>query len=160
MNKSECIKFLAESGIDHYVIEHPAVFTVDEVDQIELPERETETKNLFLRDDKKRNYYLLVMESHKRADLAKVRETLCSRPLRFGSEKDLLAKLGLLKGSVTALGILNDEAKEVQVFIDRYFENARIACHPMENTATVYMNTSDLIAMLREHGNSVEFIDL
>jgi len=160
MNKIECIEFLKEKQIDHYVVEHPAVFTVEEVDQIELPERETETKNLFLRDDKKRNYYLLVMESHKRADLAKIRDIWGSRPLRFASENDLMAILGLEKGSVTALGILNDEERRVQVFVDRYFENARIACHPMENTASVYMNTCDLVDMLREHGNSVEYIDL
>ncbi|MBQ0079527.1 MAG: prolyl-tRNA synthetase associated domain-containing protein [Eubacterium sp.] len=160
LNKQDVYEYLKATGIDHYIVEHPAVFTVDEVDQIELPERETETKNLFLRDDKKRNYYLLVMESHKRANLAKVREILGSRPLKFASEKDLLEIMGLLKGSVTALGILNDEERKVQVFIDRYFQGKRIACHPNENTATVYMNTDDLVKIIKDHGNPLDYIDL
>lgn len=160
MNKIECYEFLDNNNVEYYAIEHPPVFTVDEVDQIELPERETETKNLFLRDDKKRNYYLLVMKAHKRADLAKLRETFGSRPLRFASENDLMKYMGLTKGSVTALGILNDEENKVQVYMDRDFEGARIACHPMINDATVYMNTGDLVALLEAHGNPVTYIDL
>ena len=66
-------------------------------------------KNLFLRDDKKRHYYLVVVKKDKAVDLKGLRALLGSRPLSFASEQDLSRCLGLPKGAVTPLGILNDE---------------------------------------------------
>ena len=78
------------------------------------------------------------------------------------SPQELLEKLGLIAGSVTPLGILNDQDKEVKVFFDRELtENeGLIGVHPNENTATVWMKTQDLIEIIREHGNEVVIVDL
>ena len=37
-------------------MEHPAVYTMAEVADIQLPYPEADAKSLFLRDDRKRNY--------------------------------------------------------------------------------------------------------
>ena len=63
----------------------------------------------------------------------------------------------LAPGSVTPLGILNDEARKVIFFIDEAFftQPALIGVHPNDNTATVWLQTDDLIAMIQAHGNQV-----
>lgn len=35
-----------------------------------------------------------------------------------------------------------------------------IGCHPNDNTATVWLKADDLVALIKEHGNTVSFVDL
>ena len=56
MNKQELYQFLDEQKIEYSVIEHAPVYTVEEAEKLCLPHPEAGAKNLFLRDDKKRNY--------------------------------------------------------------------------------------------------------
>jgi Ala-tRNA(Pro) deacylase len=60
---------------------------------------------------------------------------------------------------VTPFGILNDESHAVQVHIDAYFQGRTISVHPNENNATVYLNADVLVDILREHGNTVSYLD-
>ena len=46
-------------------------------------------KNLFLRDDKRREYYLVTVRQDKRVDLKALRRALGSRPLSFGRTRSL-----------------------------------------------------------------------
>ena len=46
-------------------------------------------KNLFLRDDKRREYYLVAVRQDKRVDLKALRRALGSRPLSFGRTRSL-----------------------------------------------------------------------
>ena len=57
MNKQETYRFLKEHGISCEITEHKAVFNMEELDSVALPYPEWDAKNLFVRDDKKRNYY-------------------------------------------------------------------------------------------------------
>ena len=50
--------YLKEKNVLHEVTEHKAVYNMEEVSQIDIPYPEAEAKNLFVRDDKKINYYL------------------------------------------------------------------------------------------------------
>ena len=59
MNKHEIYNLLSKKEIWHEITEHAAVFNMEEVAQIELPYPEAEAKNLFIRDDKKRYFYLI-----------------------------------------------------------------------------------------------------
>lgn len=147
-------------GVNYELAEHGAVRTIDELAAMELPHKEAIAKNLFLRDDKKRNYYLVSIHEEKRADLKALRHKLGSRPLSFASGEDLAALLGLEKGSVTPLGILNDRERRVAVCIDAAFSGGLIGVHPNKNTATVFLNTEELVNLLRRHGNPVEFVEL
>ena len=52
MNKQETYEYLKNSNIDYEVVEHEKVFTIDEVDELNIPGKEKIAKNLFLRDDK------------------------------------------------------------------------------------------------------------
>ncbi len=160
MNKQEVYAFLDEQKINYIAIEHSPVFTVEEAEQLCLPNPEAGAKNLFLRDDKKRNYYLLTVRDALPVDLKHFQALIGSRRLSFASEEDLTSFLKLKKGAVTPFGILNDETPTVQVYIDAYFENKEISVHPNENNATVYLAANDLVELLKVHGNRVEYIEL
>ena len=150
---------LDEKGINYEKVEHTAVYTIDEMLAIGLPHSDRIAKNLFVRDDKKRNYYLFTVSEEKRADMKELRRRLGTRPLTFASEDDLGAIMGLQKGSVTPFGTLNDSEHKVQVYIDESFRGGLIGIHPNENTATVFMAADDLLNMLTDNGVKAEYFD-
>lgn len=154
------LTLLTDKQIAFHVEEHIPVYTIDEMTALSLPDGDAVAKNLFVRDDKKRKYYLIVIRQDKTVNLKVLRETLGTRPLSFASETDLWNYLKLTKGAVTPFGILNDESRSVTVVIDKAFEGKQIAVHPNENTATVWLNTDDLVAILQEHGNPVVSAEL
>ena len=55
-------------------------------------------KNLFVRDDKKRNYYLITVKGNKRADLKEFKIQNNLRPLSFASGQDLYNIMQLTPG--------------------------------------------------------------
>lgn len=160
MNKEEIYQYLDSRGIVYEVTEHQAVYNMAQLDQVALPYPEDDAKNLFVRDDKKRTYYLLTVRGDKRADLKAFRRQHQTRPLTFASAEDLAALLGLIPGAVTPLGLLNDEARRVEWFLDEDFAGpaGRIGVHPNDNTATVWLRTADLVGLVRNHGNPVHVV--
>ena len=136
MNKQEIYAFLAAKGLWHEITEHRAVYTMAELSDIAVPYPEADAKNLFVRDDKKQNYYLITVKGNKRADPK--------------------------AGSVTPFGILNDAKREVKVFLDEDFFKAPglIGVHPNDNTATVWLKAKDLAGIIQEHGNELYLVQI
>src|SRR5699024_7740708 len=126
------------------------------------PYPEVNAKNLFVRDDKKRNYYLISVKGDKRVELKEFRNQNNTRSLSFASENDLMNIMNLIPGSVTPLGILNDKELKVQFYIDKDFMNDShlIGVHPNDNTATIWLKVEDLIAVIKEHGNQVYIVEI
>ena len=157
MDKRETYEYLKDHDIEFEITEHEAVYNMEELDAVDLPYPGDDAKNLFVRDDKKRNYYLITVKGDKRINLKDFRKTFETRPLRFASEDDLMNIIGLIAGAVTPLGLLNDEERKVQLYIDEDFlgDAGRIGVHPNDNTATVWLQASDLIDLVRDHGNEV-----
>lgn len=157
MNKQDIYEYLDTNRINYEVTEHDAVFNMAEAAKISLPYPEAEAKNLFIRDDKKRNYYLITVKGDKRVDLKEFRSRFGTRALTFASADDLSNIMGLIPGSVTPLGLLNDTDCRVQFFLDSEFENppGLIGIHPNDNTATVYLKPDDLIKIIKNRGNTV-----
>ena len=162
MNKQEIYGFLAENGVWHEITEHKAVFNMAELAEVETPYPEGDAKNLFLRDDKKRGYYLLTVRGDKRVDLKQFRRAHGLRPLSFASEEELAALLGLFPGAVTPLGLLNDAQHSVKLFLDAELlaPPGLVGVHPNDNTATVWLKTEDLLRILREHGSEAEVTEI
>ena len=156
----EIFALLDDAGVAYEALRHPAVYTIDGLDALELPKKERIAKNLYLRDDKRRHYYLVVAEKGKRADLKALRRTISSRPLSFASKEETEKLLGVSSGSVSPIGILNDEDRKTKVLIDDFFLGGEIGVHPNENTATLWLKTEDLMEMIRRHGTAVETVVL
>ena len=161
MNKQDIYDLMTARGFWHEITEHGAVYNMSELAEIELPYPEADAKNLFVRDDKKRNYYLITVKGDKRVDLKEFRKSQGTRNLSFSSPDDLATIMGLIPGAVTPLGVLNDEERRVILYLDReVVEGGLVGIHPNDNTATLWMKTEDLIALVREHGNEVNVISL
>lgn len=162
MDKQAIFDYLAGKKIRHEITEHRAVFNMAELAAIDIPYPEADAKNLFVRDDKKRNYYLISVKGDKRVDLKAFRQAQGTRALSFASDQDLMEILGLEPGAVTPLGILNDTEKKVKVFLDQAFFEAPglIGVHPNDNTATVWLDPADLVQIITEHGNELELFEL
>ena len=95
-------------------------------------------------------------------DLKEFRKKNQTRPLSFASEQELMELMGVIPGAVTPLGVLNDEERKVQVFLDQDLieGSGLVGVHPNDNTATIWMKTKDLMDLIREHGNAVSVIEL
>ena len=161
MNKSETLYYLDQLGNKYEIVEHQAVYNMAEMEKIALPHPEADAKNLFVRDDKKRNYYLLTIKGDKRVNLQQFHEENGTRRLSFASPQDLKEKLDLAPGSVTPLGLLNDSHHEISFYLDSYFsDQPRIAIHPNDNTATIWLKPQALIHFIKDLGNPVKVVKM
>ncbi len=162
MTKQETYDYLTDHGIAYEVTEHPAVFNMAELDAVELPYPDADAKNLFVRDDKHRFYYLITVKGDKRVNLKEFRKQQGTRPLTFASDEELRAILDLYPGAVTPLGLLNDADRKVKFFLDESFTQGcgLVGIHPNDNTATVWIKTNDLIQLIKDHGNEVHITAL
>ena len=158
-HKTKIYELLEKENIPYEKVEHEPVYTVAEADALNLPHPEAATKNLFLKD-KKGRYFLLVARENIPVNLKELQGTLGSAALHFASAESLLEILGLIPGSVSPLGVLNDEDRCVEVVIDAGLKGKIIAMHPNENTATVWMGESELSRIILNHENKVRFVEL
>ena len=152
--RPDILRILEEKDIKYREFTHEAVFTIDEAESLSIPgfDMSRVPKNLFLRDDKKRAYYLVSIENHKTADLKALRHLIESKPLSFASEEDLGRILMLGKGEVTPFGLLNDGEHKAEFIMDSFFSDGVIGIHPNDNSETVFLPSSDLISILSEAG--------
>ena len=159
MKKQEIYDYLSSLGIEYETTEHEAIFNVEELEAAKLPHPEAQAKNLFVRDDKKRHYYIITVKEYKNVNLKNFRLKHGLRPLSFASADDLMSMMKLSPGSVTPLGLLNDESAAVELYLDDEFTGL-IGVHPNENTATVWILVNDLLTIIKEHGNPVHVVEI
>ena len=159
LDKKDTYDLLDQYHFVYEVYEHSAVYTIEDLDTLNLLHSDQIVKNLFLCDDKKRNYYLVTVPGHKTVDLKSLSKKIPSRRLSFASEKALRELLMLKKGCVTPLGVLNNTQKNVVVAFDRDLQNQRIGIHPMENTATVFIAFENIKKLIKDHGNAIVMCD-
>ena len=139
----DIFKILDELKIKYDVLEHQAVYTVEEAKQLEDMIEGLGCKNLFL-TDKKGNYFLFVLEENKKANLKELAKLLNVSKLTFGSEEALQEILGLEPGSVTPLSIINDKENKVLLIIDNDIVEEKILVHPNTNTKTMSIEFKDI----------------
>ena len=147
----DIFKVLDELNIKYEVLTHKAVYTVEEAKKIENMIDGIGCKNLFL-TDKKGSYYLLILEENKMANLKELANHLKVPKLTFASSIELKQILNLEPGSVTPLGIINDQVNKVLLIIDTYLIDKRVLVHPNTNTKTISIQYNDLIKFI-EHTN-------
>ena len=162
MNKEMIYDYLNKKNIRYELIEHEAVYTMEDLSKLDIPYPDSDAKNLFVCDDKKENYYLITVKNNKRVNLKDFQKEYHTRPLSFASSDDLFTFLKLTPGAVTPFGLLNDKNLKVKLYLDKEFldGNHLIAVHPNDNTATVWLKVEDLIDIIRKHGNMVDIIQL
>ncbi|PID70700.1 hypothetical protein CSB37_01285 [bacterium DOLZORAL124_38_8] len=152
---------LADLNISYEVLEHPAFFSCEESVEFAAQNPGGHAKTLFLRDKKKKHYFLAVVEDKHRIDTKALCQYLeCSGgKLSFGSAEDLQQILQVRPGSVTPFALLSDNQNKIQrVLIDTSLKQHRfVYFHPMRNTASVKIKLSDFEKFLDSLSHNIEF---
>ena len=152
---------LDQLQIDYTVANHDAVFTVEEAEKFWTDIPGTHCKNLFLRNRKGNQHYLVVLEKDKRLSIKELEQKLGNERLSFASPKRLEKYLNLTPGSVTPFGIINDTENHVKVLLDSDLQNAQIVnFHPDTNTATVSLSFTDFKKFMDWSGNAYDYIEI
>ncbi|MCU0832744.1 MAG: prolyl-tRNA synthetase associated domain-containing protein [Rhizobiaceae bacterium] len=150
---------LAHLGITHETVTHPPLHTVEESKALRGALPGGHTKNLFLKD-KKGRHFLVSMEEDCAVDL----KTLHTRiggtgRVSFGNSEDMMRLLGVIPGSVTLFGVINDHHGEVTVFIDEgLLAHEMINAHPLTNEATTTLATADMLRFLDACGHAAQVL--
>lgn len=152
---------LSSLGIKYECINHPAGYTMDEMYALGIFDKGIVGKNLFLRDAKGRRHFLVFVYGDKHVSLADIQEKLNITRCSFGSAERLQKYLGLTKGSVSPLGVVNDGNAAVEFIIDKDFIGCPcVGVHPNRNTSTLWLSFDDLLKVIKSNGNNVSFVDI
>ena len=152
---------LASLAVVYERYEHPPVATVEEANGYWVSIDAMHCKNLFLRNQKGSRHYLVIIAHTKRANLRAVANQVGDGKLSFASPERLMSYLGVMPGSVSPFGLINDRERHVRVFLDRYLKSAsRISFHPNVNTATLTITFPDFERFLADCGNVVAYLDV
>jgi Ala-tRNA(Pro) deacylase len=150
---------LDQLGIAHRTVEHPPVFTVGEAKALRGNLPGHHIKNLFLRN-KKEEMWLVVALEDRAVDLKRLGEVLGAGRLSFGSADRLKRTLGVEPGSVTPLSLVNDEARAVQLVLDRgVADGGPVNAHPLVNTMTTALAPADLLRFFEATGHTPRWLD-
>ena len=156
------INKLEELKITYKEVTHTPVYTIEEMDNLgNIFEGAKICKNLFVRDQKGKRHFLIVVPEEKRVPLSEVTTKIGSTKLSFASEERLMKYLKLTPGAVTPLAVINDEANEVEVVMDESLKNEELlGVHPCVNTATVLIKPQELERYITEAGNKIKYINV
>lgn len=147
---------LNKLNIKYEEIEHEPVYTVEQAQHIKNMISGVGCKNLFLTD--KKNYYLVLLEDKKMANIKEIANKVNTSHLSFASPEELKNILDLEPGSVTPLGIINDKNNKVTILIDSELKTKKILCHPNTNTKTVSIKFNDLIKFIEYEKHKYYYI--
>ena len=158
-SKEEVYSILKDNNVEYELLEHDAVYTIDDMKLVEGMKIENVCKNLFLRDERGKKHFLVVISEEKSADLKDLREKLGTSRLGFASEERLMKYLGLIKGAVTPLGVLNDKECAVQVIFDKDLAGREsLGVHPCDNTATLFLSFDNLKKIIEGTGHTIKYL--
>jgi Ala-tRNA(Pro) deacylase len=158
---TDFFKFIDEHGIAYIRHDHPAVYTVEEADQLVPDLPGAKTKNLFLRDDKGKRHFLVLVPSDKRVNLKALKGVLGVKRISFGSPERLKKHLGIEPGAVSLLAVYNDSEHKVEVVMDQdLWEADTFLFHPLVNTSTLVIKKVDIKRFLEATGHDLKVIDI
>lgn len=146
--------FLRSESISFVLHEHDPVYTSEELERFLIPG--LSSKNLLLRDQKGKRFFLVILPTFKRTDLKKISELTRAGKLSFANADVLYAKLGVAPGAVSPFGLLNNMDADVEVLIDQVVVSAPIVYfHPNRNTASLELTSSMFNRYLRLLKNKI-----
>lgn len=179
---NKVLSFLEENGIEYKNHTHPPLPTIELALEYWKEIDSTHCKNLFFRNHKGNRHYLVVFECHKELSIHTLEKSLRQGKLSFASQERMERCLGLLPGSVSPFGLINDRnlvnaegnpedgvsAKElfenghrVKLFLDKDLQDAeRLSFHPCDNTASTVVSNEGFRKFLTLWGGEYEWIDV
>lgn len=152
---------LKELNIDFQLVEHDPAVTTELADKFIEGIEGVRTKTMFLTNKKKTQWYLLIMDDAKRLDMARFGEIAGAKGIKMASADSLYEKMQLPPGVVSPFGLLNNDEKDIQVYIDQEIINeARMSFHPNTNEKTIFIATDDLLKYLDAIGFGASVVEI
>lgn len=159
--KNDIYDLLNAKNIPFTCTEHRPVYSMEELDVLEIPADAVICKNLFLRNNNGKQHFLLTIPATTPIDLKQLATSLGSSRLSFASAERLEKYLGLQSGLVSPFGLLNDTSKNVIFISSKNLPlSAIIGIHPNDNTATVWLTFGDLLSLLSELKVEVKLVEM
>ena len=154
-------KILKDLNINFDYYGHPPVATIEEARKYWKDIESTHCKNLFFRNHKGDRHYLVIIEHSKDLLIRDLEKRLKQGKLSFASDQRMHKYLGLMPGSVSPFGLINDTEKHVHLFLDESLKtSAKISFHPCINTASLIIAYNDFERFLKWTGNNYEYLKL
>ena len=165
VSSDDIMEKLDNWGITYTRFDHVPLRTVEDSKKIQgqflsSVEGGGHIKNLYLRDNKKRNV-LLVAEQDRQIDLKSLNTKLGTGRLSFGSAERLMENLGVRPGAVTPLSMISGVKTGVQLFIDSGLKSCKqIYVHPLVNDRTLGITGEGLQAFFYKIEVEPVWVDL
>lgn len=165
------LEWLSAHDIPHTCYAHPEGKTIEEAKRWWRDDGSVHCKNIFLRNHKGNQHYLVCFHCDHDLDIHDLEQRLKARlmsagfnspgKLSFASAERMMKYLGLEPGSVSPFGLINDEEHHVILFLDANLQQAAtLSFHPNDCRGTVVIRREELERYLSILGNTYEYTEL
>lgn len=145
-------ELLDKLKIPYERIDHDHADTMEACELVDQKLGVTMCKNLFLRNQQKTTFFLLLIPGDKKFMTKDLSKQLGISRLSFAEPEYMEKYLDITPGSVSVLGLMNDKDWYVDLLIDQDVLNAEyIGCHPCINTSSLKIKTSDILKKFLKH---------
>ena len=138
--------FLDAQGIEYFRVDHhdnPAM-TMEACEEIDKTLGVVMCKNLFLCNQQKTAFYMLLMPADKPFKTKEITKQIGSARLSFAPAEFMLKYLDIEPGAVSLMGLMNDKEQAVRLLVDEdLLGEEYLGCHPCVNTASIKLKTAD-----------------
>lgn len=137
--------FLDRLGLTYQRVDHEPAMTMEICAEIDKVLNATTCKNLLLCNRQQTDFYLLLMPGDKVFKTKELSSQLGVSRLSFASGEAMEEFLDITPGSLSVMGLMNDQDFRVRLVIDKtVLEDEYIGFHPCINTTTLRLKTADL----------------
>ena len=168
---NKALEWLMTHGFEYSCYSHPEGKTVEEAKQWWKNDGSVHCKNIFLRNHKGNQHYLVCFDCNHNLDIHDLEHRLKEQlqaagkaapgKLSFASPERMMRYLGLEPGSVSPFGLINDAEHHVILFLDsRLRMTDLLSFHPNDCRGTVVIRRADFERYLSLIGNQYEYLDL
>ena len=143
--EKSCLALLDSLKIPYEGLTHEHADTIELCAGIEEKLGAPIVKNLFLCNQQKTAFYLLIMPGNKVFKTKFLSKQIGSARLSFADAESMEKYLGVKPGSVSVLGLANDKTKAVKLIFDKdILGEEYLGFHPCLNTSTLKLRLKDL----------------
>ena len=145
--------FLDALGIEYFRTDHPdtPATTMEICRDVDAVLETSMCKNLFLCNQQKTAFYLLLMPGDKPFKTKEITKQIGSARLSFASPEFMLKYLDIEPGAVSLMGLMNDTENAVRLLVDEdVLKDEYLGCHPCVNTSSMKLKSADAFGRFLE----------
>lgn len=158
---TKVLEKLKELDIEYEIVNHEPALTTEQADSFIKGIEGVRTKTMFLRNRKKTQYFMLIMDGKKRVDMSVFADKVQVKRIQMASADDLFEMMKLPPGVVSPFGLLNNADRNIHIYFDKeIMSEKRMSFHPNTNEKTIFLDTTDLVKYIKSLTYKVHLIEL